>query len=246
MEEASITVLAEGLRTYGLEPSVEQYQAVVKHLEMVAEWNERINLTRITDEREMVVKHVLDSATAFSMVNLAPGAKVADVGTGAGFPGVTWKCLAPGIDLTLMDSTGKRCKFLEEVGNEVVLPLTGSLDGYSVAWGRAEDLGHKVEYRGQFDVVSARAVAELRVLVELCLPLCKKGGTFLAFKGPNVQEELEAASLAIFTLGGVVEEVKEFMLPDDAGSRTLIRIRKERVTPRAFPRQAGTPARKPL
>lgn len=246
MDQANLELLEQGVRQYGVTPGADQLRAVAKHLEMVADWNQRINLTAITDERGMVVKHAIDSASAFDIVELAPGMKIVDVGTGAGFPGITLKCLMPEVKLTLLDSLQKRCKFLELVGEEVVAPLGGPEGGFKVAWGRAEDFGQNPNFREQFDVVFARAVAELRVLAELCLPLCKVGGVFIAMKGPAASSELSAAEAAISTLGGMVEEAKEITLPDDAGNRTLIRIKKTRATPKTYPRQAGTPSKKPL
>jgi 16S rRNA (guanine527-N7)-methyltransferase len=245
MESENRARLVAGLRNVGVEPEAAALDAVQRHLAMVAEWNERINLTAIRDEREMVLKHAVDSAAAAGMIQFQPGMRVLDVGSGAGFPGVTLKCLFPGIRLVLLDSLGKRCKFLEAVGHEVIA-TRGGLDGYEVLWGRAEDLGQDKRYREQFDVVVARAVAELRVLSEFCLPFCRVGGEFLAMKGPAAGEELAAAGNAIRTLGGEVAEVREVTLPEDAGTRTLIRIRKVSPTPKAYPRRAGVPAKSPL
>lgn len=246
MHQENVQLLEAGLRSFGIAPAADRVSAVIQHLEMVADWNQRVNLTALKDERDMVLKHAVDSASVVTVVNLEPGTRVADVGTGAGFPGITLKCLHPEIDLTLVESLAKRCKFLEAVGTEVVLPLSGTTEGYRVTWGRAEDVGNNAEFREQFDLVLARAVAELRVLAEFCLPLCRVGGQFVAMKGPAARDELDAANKAIRLLGGEVEEVREILLPEDAGVRSLIRIKKVKVTPKGYPRKAGTPAKQPL
>jgi 16S rRNA (guanine527-N7)-methyltransferase len=246
LEQANIELLEAGLKAFGITPRPESVRAVVRHLELVAEWNERVNLTAITVEREMVLKHAIDSAAAFLVSKLVPGARVLDVGPGAGFPGVTLKCLEPGIDLVSVESVQKRCKFLDLLGTEVVSPLVGDVKGYEVVWARAEDAGQDGRLREQFDTVVARAVAELRVLSELCLPFCRVGGEFLAMKGPAASSEIGLAGSAISKLGGQIEEVRAIELPEEAGGRTLIRIRKVNSTPKTYPRKAGTPSKQPL
>lgn len=246
MEKANLELLEHGIQDFGVTPGQDSLQAIVRHLEMVAEWNERVNLTAITSEREMVLKHAVDSASALLVVSLRPGTSVCDVGPGAGFPGVVLKCLQPGIRLCSVESLQKRCRFLEEVGSQIIGPLMGGLTGYEVVWGRAEDAGHRRELREGFDVVVARAVAELRVLSEYCLPLCRVGGEFIALKGPGSADEVKGAEKAMRVLGGRLEEVKSIELPEGVGERTLIRIRKVSGTPNAFPRKAGTPERKPM
>lgn len=246
MEERNLALLKDGLRTVGVAVTDGMIAAITRHLELVAEWNERMNLTAILAERDMVLKHVLDSALALELIKLRPGTRLVDVGTGAGFPGVVLKCIHPEIGVVLLESLGKRCTFLEAVGKEVVEGLPQPRGAYEVLWSRAEDAGRNPKYREQFDIVTARAVAELRVLSEYCLPLCRVGGEFLAMKGPTAREELGSAEIAMATLGGVVTEVREIELPEDAGVRTLIRIKKERSTPSAYPRKAGTPAKSPL
>lgn len=246
MDRANLELLERELLGFGVQPSWESIEAIGHHLDLVAEWNQQINLTAITTPKDMVLKHAVDSALALLSVDLKPGARVVDVGTGAGFPGVTLKCLVPDIDLVLLESLGKRCKFLESVGTEVLPRLGVEGKGYQVLWSRAEDAGQAAAYREQFDVVVARAVADLRVLSELCLPLCRVGGAFLAMKGPSLGEELGAAERAIALVGGKVEEVREVDLPEGAGTRTLVRIRKVKPTPKAYPRKAGTPGKSPL
>lgn len=246
MEQANRDLLEEGFRSFGLDPSPGSREAVIKHLEMVADWNQRVNLTAITGERDMVIKHALDSAAGLTAVKLRGDMRVLDVGTGAGFPGVTWKCLIPGIQLVLLESLQKRCRFLEAVGTEVIEPLGGGKAGYQVLWSRAEDAGLSSKHREVYDVVTARAVAELRILAEYCLPFVRVGGYFLAMKGPGVGAEVEAAGPAIRLLGGQVEAVEEVELPEGVGSRALVRVRKWKPTPPGFPRKAGVPGKTPL
>lgn len=246
MEQRNRDVLVEGLASFGIAATEQMINALGKHLSMVVEWNERMNLTAITDERDMVVKHVIDSASAMSLVDLKSGARVLDIGSGAGFPGVVLKCLSPGVRMTLLESLNKRCTFLQAVGGEVVQAPEGQSDGYNVVWGRAEDFGRDPGFREQFDVVVARAVAELRVLAEYCLPFARVGGHFLAMKGPAAREELAAAEKAITVLGGALTEVREIILPENAGTRTLVLVKKVKSTPGAYPRKAGTPSKNPL
>jgi 16S rRNA (guanine527-N7)-methyltransferase len=245
MQQESVALLEEGLRHFGVAPSPDMVTAMMRHLVMVADWNERVNLTAITQEREMVVKHAIDSATVLSVVSLDPGMRILDVGTGAGFPGVVLKCILPAVRVVLLESLAKRCKFLEAVGSEVLTPLAGPA-GFEVVWGRAEDLGQKQGFRESFDVVFARAVADMRVLSEYCLPFVKVGGSFVAMKGPIVAGELAGAAKAIALLGGEVAGVREVELPEGAGSRTLIRVEKVKATPNSYPRKAGSPAKDPL
>lgn len=244
MREESLQLLAEGLLSYGLAVPEETVRAMGQHLAMVADWNQRVNLTAITDEEGMVVKHALDSALALLVAPLRAGMRVLDVGTGAGFPGVPLKLMVPGIDLVLLDSLQKRCRFLEAVSEQVVAPLGGGTA--EVVWGRAEEVGRQADYRECFDLVTARAVAELRVLAEYCLPFVRVGGQFLAMKGPGAQAEVEGAARAIRILGAEVKEVRSVSLPGGHGERTLILMGKTGDTPPQYPRKAGTPERKPL
>lgn len=246
MEEETRATLVAGLAALGGEPGrmaagePGTVAAVGRYLSLLAAWNERINLTAISTEAEMVVKHVLDSASVCAAVEWSPGMRVLDVGTGAGFPGIILKLLVPEIRLTLLESVQKKCRFLEAAVESL------ELSGTEVIWRRAEDLAHQPEYRGKYDVVVARAVAELRVLAELCLPFCRPGGRFLAMKGPGAAAELSAAGHALRVLGGVPEREEHLTLPGGAGQRTLVLVRKVGGTARAYPRKAGTPQRQPL
>lgn len=248
MNLESRAMLVEGLRTHGglrgavAAASSDVVELIGRFLGEVAAWNERMNLTAITDEREMVIKHVVDSASVLGAVELAPGMRVLDVGSGAGFPGMILKLLQPAARVVLLESLQKRCRFLEHVRTALGIPETE----LEVLWGRAEDWGRKGGYRESFDLVTARAVAEMRILLEYTLPFCKLGGTFVAMKGPGAEEELAAAERALRTLGGTVSAVHRVQLPEGFGERVLVEVRKCASTPAAYPRKAGTPERKPL
>lgn len=235
-------LLSEGLETIGLRADEVAQGRILRHLELVSTWNEQVNLTAVTNPQEMVWKHAVDSATLLAAVNPAEGASLIDVGTGAGFPGVVAKALRPDLKLALLESLQKRCRFLEAVGAE----LFPGDPGYQVVWSRAEDGGQSPTHRERYDLVTARAVADLRVLAEYCLPFAKVGGQFVALKGPTGDEEVEAAAMAIQTLGGRVVDLKRFSLPGGAGERVLVTIKKEQRTPKAYPRKAGTPTKKPI
>lgn len=233
-------LIRQGAGALGIALAPEETDRYGAALRELLEWNRRMNLTAADDARALAVKHVLDSLTYFRALEAGAGTRVLDVGTGAGFPGMVIKIHAPETPVVLLDSTRKKLDFVEHLAAAL------GLSGVSVIHARAEDAGRDRRWRGQFDVVVARAVAELRVLAELCLPFVRVGGHFLAMKGPRGDEELEAAGRALSLLGGEVERVVPLSLPFGAGERRLILIRKRRPTPPAYPRKAGTPARKPL
>ena len=200
---------------------------------LLLEWNEKMNLTAITDPVEVARKHFADSLAALPY--LQPGTKVIDVGTGAGFPGVPLLILRPELQLTLADSLQKRLTFLETLLRELGLHA-------QLVHGRAEDLGQNRLYREQFDAALSRAVAGLPVLLELTTPFVKVGGAAIAYKG-DAAEELEKAKSAAFLLHVQLRQVE---LASDLGKRCLIFADKKAPTPKAYPRKAGTPNRKPL
>lgn len=235
-------LLTEGLESLGLEADEVAKGRILRHLEMVSTWNEQVNLTAVTDPQEMIWKHAVDSATLLSAIQPSEGASLIDVGTGAGFPGIVAKALRPDLQLVLLESLQKRCRFLEAVGEE----LFPSDHGYRVVWSRAEDGGQDPSHRERYDLVTARAVADLRVLSEYCLPYAKVGGLFVALKGPTGDAEVEAAAKAIQTLGGRVVSLQRLSLPGGTGERVLVTIKKERQTPKGYPRKAGTPSKKPI
>ena len=212
-------------------------EGFVRYEELLMEWNGKMNLTAIKDGREITVKHFIDSLTPALTGRIPKNGTFVDVGSGAGFPGVPLTMLYPELGTILVDSLGKRVRFLQEL--TVALGVTAEC-----VHSRAEELG-QTSYREQCDVVTARAVANLSVLCEYCLPLAKVGGVFLAMKGPEVEEELEAAGAALERLGGKVGEVYPFTLPDGS-RRNIIAIEKIAPTPKKYPRDAKKMKNNPL
>lgn len=209
-----------------------------RYAELLVDWNQKINLTAITAPDDIVIKHFVDSLLLLKAYDVPHGAKMIDVGTGAGFPSVPVAMVRGDIRLTLMDSLNKRINFLTELSAEL---------GVSAACvhARAEEFGNKAEFREQYDVACARAVAHLRELSEYCLPFVKVGGGFVALKSVGLEQELEEAKAAIGILGGKVEDICRFTLPDGA-ERAIAVIRKIRPTPKKFPRPYGKIKKNPL
>ncbi len=217
-----------------------QLDQFVSYLAMLFAWNRRMNLTAIEDPEEAVYKHFVDSAAILRAVPEIGGKTLLDVGTGAGFPGVPLKILEPSLRLTLLDSLQKRIGFLQ------ALCAALGLRGVEILHGRAEDFGRRERYRERYDIVTARAVARLPVLLELCLPFVKRGGLFIAMKGPDVSRELEESRTALQLLGGRVREIQTFSLRSGLYTRSLALIEKVSATPEPYPRQAGRPQKNPL
>ena len=206
------------------------------------ETNKKVNLTRITEKDDVYLKHFFDSITplfAFGEI-FAKSQTLCDVGAGAGFPSIPLKIMVPELRVTIVDSLGKRLNFLQELVTQL------DLKNVALVHGRAEDVGQNKQYREQFDIVTARAVANMAVLSEYCLPLVKKNGNFIALKGPKAEDELNSSQKALKTLGGKTTAVKELQLPQSTEDRTLILVKKVQATPKKYPRQAGTPHRKPI
>ncbi len=232
--------MAAAAKEYGIVLSERQREQFCRYNDLLLEWNGKMNLTAITAPREVAVKHMIDSLTAYDEVWFRGVTAVADVGTGAGFPGLPLKIFRPALRLTLIDSLAKRVRFLEET----VAAL--GLEGVACVHARAEEAARQKEYRERFDVVVSRAVANLPVLAEYALPFVKPGGSFLALKGAKYQEEADAAGHALATLGGRLDEIRPIHLPGLTDKRAILHIRKESPTPAAYPRKAGTPEKKPL
>ena len=231
-------LIKNGTKQLGIELNDTQFEQLERYAKLLVSWNEKINLTAITDDEGIATKHFLDSITALK-TGLVKG-NVIDVGTGAGFPGLVLKIAKPEINLTLLDSLNKRINFLKAVGDEL------HLDGIDYVHARAEDGGRDRAYRGRFDTVVSRAVANLTVLSEWCLPFLKQGGYFLALKGPLADEELKNAKRAITVLGGKVEDVFEAEIPFTQFKHKIIIIQKVGQTPLKYPRKPGIATKTPI
>lgn len=230
--------LLELCRQFDIPLTEEEAERLDVYAQMLVEWNEKINLTAITEPKDIVVKHFVDSLLLTKAIDLPQGASLIDVGTGAGFPSVPVAVHRGDVKLTLLDSLNKRLVFLQELCGAI-----GVESNYVHA--RAEDGGKDKKYREKYDFACARAVASLRNLSEYCLPFVKVGGAFIALKGPDWKEELAEAKNAIGTMGGKVEKTVEFTLPDES-YRAILIIRKVSQTPPQFPRTAAKMTKKPI
>lgn len=231
-------MLIEKAEKAGLPLEQEQAERFSHYYELLLDWNTRMNLTAITDPGGVIVRHFIDSLLLTRMVEIPENAQLADIGTGAGFPSVPVGIVRPDVKLLLVDSLNKRITFLKQLTAELGVRA-------ECIHSRAEELGKKPEYRESCEVVTARAVAHLRELAEYCLPFVRPGGVFAAMKGPDLQQELEEAKKAIQLLGGQVEELKEYQLPDGSG-RSLLLVRKISQTPTKYPRPSAKIAKSPL
>ncbi|MFO3689604.1 16S rRNA (guanine(527)-N(7))-methyltransferase RsmG [Staphylococcus felis] len=236
----TVAWLAERLSTHGITLSEQQKKQFETYYEMLVAWNEKINLTSITEEHEVYLKHFYDSITPSFYHDFKAPLSLCDVGAGAGFPSIPLKIVFPNIHITIVDSLNKRIQFLNQLASEL------ELEGVSFVHERAENFGKNQDYRASFDIVTARAVARLSVLSELCIPLVKKNGVFLALKSSKGEEELEEARFGIGIFGGRVSDIYTFELPEDAGERQIIKIEKRSQTPKKYPRKPGTPNKSPL
>ena len=221
----------------GIRLSEEKAHLYYQYMELLLEWNEKINLTAITDPHEIILKHFIDSLTALPYI--PEKSNVLDIGTGAGFPGIPLK-IVNNNSYTLMDSLNKRITFLQEVIKEL------RLENIEVVHARAEDYARNNEKREKYQVVIARAVASLNILVEYMLPMLQIGGVAICMKGSQIEQEIVNAKKAIEILGGKLETVEQFKLPESNISRTIIVIKKIKNTPNIYPRKAGIPTKKPL
>ena len=235
----SVEWLTKQLSTQGIELSEEQQRQFQTYYQMLVEWNEKINLTSITEEHEVYLKHFYDSIAPSFYTDLTKELTICDIGAGAGFPSIPLKIIYPNLKVTIVDSLNKRIKFLNQLAEAL------DLENVNFVHDRAETFGKGV-YRESYDIVTARAVARLSVLSELCLPLVKKGGQFIALKSSKGEEELEEARFGLGILGGKVRETISYELPEEAGERQMILIDKRSQTHKKYPRKPVTPNKSPL
>lgn len=225
-------LLQNYIKDYKITLTENQYEQFQKYFELLAEWNGKMNLTAITDESGVALKHFADSLSLLNFVDIPQNSSLADVGTGAGFPGVVLKIARPDIKLTLIDSLNKRLVFLNEVCSQLGIDA-------ELIHSRAEDGARDEKLRESFDFVASRAVARMNVLSEYCLPYVKVGGAFCAMKGAQANEEFKESLNAINTLGGKLENKYFFELPENGGERAIAVVRKVKNTPQKYPRQSG-------
>ncbi|MGO2890768.1 16S rRNA (guanine(527)-N(7))-methyltransferase RsmG [Enterococcus devriesei] len=227
------------LAAQGIELSAKQLDQFATYFDLLVEWNQKMNLTAITDHQEVYLKHFYDSITLAFSDTFEPKGKLCDVGSGAGFPSLPLKIVFPELEITIVDSLNKRITFLSTLVEAL------ELDHVSLYHDRAETFGQKKEFRETFDFVTARAVARLNVLTELCLPLVKKNGYFFALKAAKSEEELVEAKPAIALLGGKLIQAEDVSLPN-GDTRHIITVQKKKETPKKYPRKPGLPNKQPL
>ena len=234
-----IEILKTNAEAYGIEISDDLGEKLEVYARLLKEWNDKINLTAITDDEGIAIKHFLDCLLVSKAAQFKSGDKVIDVGTGAGFPGLVIAAAFPDVQVTLLDSTGKKLKAVENIRQEM------GVQNAEVVHMRAEDAGKKPEFREKYDFATARAVAELRVLLEYTLPFVKVGGKFLSLKGASAVDEIDGAKASLKTLGGKIEGINEFILPG-GDKRAIINVKKISHIPPKFPRVSAQIAKKPL
>jgi 16S rRNA (guanine527-N7)-methyltransferase len=236
----SIQLLENALKQLDIAYTEEMLLQFEKHMTLTLEWNEKVNLTSITNEEEFVVKHFIDSIVCADLPFVKNAKNIIDIGTGAGFPGLSLAILFPEKKFLLADSVNKKVKIVAEIATAM------GLKNVRLIHGRAEDLGNQSQHREKYDLCVSRAVAKLSVLSEYCMPFVKVGGYFIAYKGKGVENELLEAEKAIFTLGGEIDRVVPFEIKDLMLEHQLICIKKDKKTPDKFPRTAGKPSKEPI
>lgn len=228
------------LEEKGISLSPQQLNQFERYYELLVEWNEKMNLTAITEKEDVYLKHFYDSISAAFYVDFTQVTTLCDVGAGAGFPSIPLKICYPHLHISIVDSLNKRITFLNHLSDELGLENTNFYHD------RAETFGKNKAHREKYDMVTARAVARMSVLSELCLPLVKKSGLFVAMKASNVKEELSNAKKAIGMLGGQTDKMYSFVLPEEESERNIVKIDKVKETPNKYPRKPGTPNKLPL
>ncbi|WP_456277195.1 16S rRNA (guanine(527)-N(7))-methyltransferase RsmG [Bacillus sp. AK128] len=235
-QENFLTLLEEK----GISLSPKQLEQFQLYFKLLVEWNEKMNLTAITDEKEVYLKHFYDSISAAFFFDFTEPMSICDVGAGAGFPSIPIKICFPHLKVTIVDSLQKRITFLNELAKQL------ELTDVHFYHDRAETFGQNTSFREKYDLVTARAVARLSVLSELCLPLVKQEGFFVAMKGASAKEEFEQGQAAINVLGGELKEEHKFKLPSEDSDRSIFIIKKKNKTPKKYPRKPGTPNKLPI
>ena len=230
--------IKEYMNKINIEISDKQIEKFFDYMNLLLEWNEKINLTAITEPEDIILKHFVDCATILKYIKDED--KIIDIGTGAGFPGIPLKILNEKLDITLMDSLNKRINFLNEIINKLDLKNIVAIHA------RAEELARNKEYREKFDIATSRAVANLSTLSEYMLPMTKINGQSICMKGPDIEEEIENGKKAVKILGGKIKKVEKLELPESKDKRTIIQIIKTKNTPNKYPRKAGKPSKEPI
>ena len=230
----------ENLNSLGIKLTEKQQNQFLRYYELLTEWNKVMNLTSITDYDEVCEKHFVDSLCIVKALDLTHVDNLIDIGTGAGFPGIPLKIVFPHLKITLLDSLNKRIRFLQAVTEELGLEEVETLHG------RAEDFAKDSVYREKYQLCVSRAVANLAVLSEYCIPYVMPGGKFVSYKSGEIEEELNQSEKAVRLLGGKAANTEKFCLPGSDIRRSLVLIEKVKQTPKKFPRKAGLPAKEPL
>ena len=236
----NVNTLIKGGKILGIDINEDKINSFILYKELLKEWNKKINITSITDDEEIDIKHFIDSITPLTTDLFRKDIKMIDIGTGGGFPGVPLKIINEDMEVVLLDSLKKRIIFLNEIIDKLDLKNIISIHG------RAEELGRDKSYREKYDIAISRAVASLNTLSEYCLPFVKVGGFFISMKGSDVDEELKEAEKSIRILGGKLKEKKVIKLPLSDITHSLIIIEKIKETPTKYPRGGGKPKKKPL
>ena len=249
MRETFDLLMKKGLGEFGIGLSQDKLGQFYRYYELLIEWNKVMNLTSIVEMEDVVRKHFVDSLTVIKVLcgeqedhynEWKMNLRILDLGTGAGFPGVPIKIAIPEAEIVLLDSLNKRIQFL----NDVIRQL--GLHGITAVHGRAEDFGRSPLYRESFDLCVSRAVANLSTLSEYCIPFVKSGGYFVAYKSGKAENEIQEAKGALKLLGGGIDRIEEFVIPDSDIERMLVKIKKTENTSKKYPRKAGIPGKEPL